>query len=57
MATRNIIVDCGVYRVLKPKEPHSEGKQQQVLKVAQERVSLRGLFFGGKYTILTAEFA
>jgi len=30
-----------VYRVLKPKEPHSEETQEQVLKAAQERVSLR----------------
>jgi IS1 family transposase len=32
-----------VYRVLKPKERHSQEKRDQVLKAAQERVSLRGI--------------
>jgi IS1 family transposase/DNA-directed RNA polymerase subunit RPC12/RpoP len=35
--------DCGVYRVLKPKQRHPAVKCQQVLRAAQERVSLRGL--------------
>ena len=34
---------CGVYRVLKPKEGHSQARREQVLKAAQERVSLRGI--------------
>ena len=32
-----------MYRVLKPKERHSQEKRDQVLKAAQERVSLRGI--------------
>jgi len=32
-----------VYRVLKPKERHSQEKRDQVLKVAQEQVSLCGI--------------
>ncbi len=35
--------DCGLYRVLQPKECHSQEKRDQVLKAAQERVSLRGI--------------
>jgi insertion element IS1 protein InsB len=35
--------DCGVYRVLKPKEHSSDATREQVLRAAQERVSLRGL--------------
>ena len=35
--------DCGVYRVLKSKERHSQETREQVLKAAQERVSLRGI--------------
>ena len=35
--------DCGAYRVLKPKEPHSDETQKQVLRAARERVSLRGI--------------
>ncbi|MEQ8674185.1 MAG: IS1 family transposase, partial [Aggregatilineales bacterium] len=34
---------CGVYRVLKPKEGQSQARREQVLKAAQERVSLRGI--------------
>jgi transposase-like protein len=32
-----------VYRVLEPKERHSDETREQVLKAAQERVSLRGI--------------
>ena len=35
--------DCGVYRVLEPQERHSDETHEQVLKAAQERVSLRGI--------------
>jgi insertion element IS1 protein InsB len=35
--------DCGVYRVLVPNVKHSPEKQQQVLRAALERVSLRGI--------------
>ena len=34
---------CGVYRVLEPQERHSDETRSQVLKAAQERVSLRGI--------------
>lgn len=32
-----------MYRVLKPKEPHSHQTQEQVLRAARERVSLHGI--------------
>ena len=35
--------DCGVYRVLKAKERHSQETRDQVLKLAQGRVSLCGI--------------
>ena len=35
--------DCGVYRVLNPQIGYDDAKRQQVLRAAQERVSLRGL--------------
>jgi len=35
--------DCGVYRVVKPKQRHSEETRKQVLGAARERVSLRGI--------------
>lgn len=35
--------DCGVYRVLKPTETHSQQMQEHVLRAARERVSLRGI--------------
>lgn len=35
--------DCGVYRVLTPQVRHSATTHQQVLRAAQERVSLRGI--------------
>jgi insertion element IS1 protein InsB len=35
--------DCGVYRVLKAQERHSEQTKTEVLRAAQERVSLRGI--------------
>lgn len=35
--------DCGVYRVLQPKQRHSAVTRRQVLRAAQERVSLRGI--------------
>jgi len=35
--------DCGVYRVLDPKQRHSEETREQVLRAARERVSLRGI--------------
>jgi transposase-like protein len=35
--------DCGVYRVLEPKQRHSDKTYKQVLRAAQERVSLRGI--------------
>ncbi len=35
--------DCGVYRVLKPEQQHSERTREQVLRASQERVSLRGI--------------
>ena len=35
--------DCGVYRVLKPKQAHPPRKREQVLKAYRERMSLRGV--------------
>ncbi|MEO1441569.1 MAG: IS1 family transposase [Chloroflexota bacterium] len=35
--------DCGVYRVMKPRERHSSMTKQCVLRAALERVSLRGI--------------
>lgn len=35
--------DCGAYRVLDPERRHSQATREQVLKAAQERVSLRGI--------------
>jgi IS1 family transposase/transposase-like protein len=35
--------DCGVYRVLEPKQRHDDEEKAQVLRAARERVSLRGL--------------
>jgi IS1 family transposase/transposase-like protein len=35
--------DCGVYRVLDPKQRHSEKTREQVLRAARERVSLHGI--------------
>ena len=35
--------DCGAYRVLNPKVGHGEETREQVLRTAQERVSLRGI--------------
>jgi len=35
--------DCGVYRVVNPKQRHSPETREQVLRAARERVSLRGI--------------
>lgn len=35
--------ECGVYRVLRPKERYSAQQKEQILKAYQERMSLRGL--------------
>ena len=35
--------DCGVYRVLRPKERYSDAQRQQILRAYRERMSLRGL--------------
>jgi insertion element IS1 protein InsB len=35
--------ECGVYRVLRPKERYSEAQRQQILRAYRERMSLRGL--------------
>lgn len=35
--------DCGTYRVLKPRIRHTKEKCEQVLRAAQERISLRGI--------------
>ncbi len=35
--------ECGVYRVLKPKQSYSETEQQRVLRACLERCSLRGV--------------
>lgn len=35
--------DCGVYRVLRPKERYSEKDREQILRAYGERMSLRGL--------------
>ncbi len=35
--------DCGVYRVLKPKQAYSETERQRVLRACLKRCSLRGV--------------